>query len=238
MKLLTQNIKLKKDPKYNVWGLDLAPYTLSGYNTCAHAGVCKEVCIGVHSGFNKMPVALEAKIRRARQLFTNREQFLQDLHDDLSRLEKTKDKRPTFVRLNVDSDIPWESVDKTIFEHKLSFYDYTKYVSRAKRSVEGKMFSNYVLTYSLNEKSKPKDVSYLLDNGGNINMVVSIPYSTGGELPKHFQYNSKIYQTVDGDASDVRHSSTDGYSKIIMVRAKMRKNQIAEYVKKGFVVSA
>ncbi len=39
MKLLSKNTKLKKDKRYNTYGLSLAPHKYSGYNVCKDAGL-------------------------------------------------------------------------------------------------------------------------------------------------------------------------------------------------------
>ena len=239
MKILTQNNKLKKNPKYNTWGLDIAPHKTSGYNVCKFAGACAEVCIGIHSGLNKMPRALEAKIRKAKRFFEDRKGFMQDLHHDLTRLNESKDPRQICVRLNVDSDLPWEVIDPSLFDYSnIIFYDYTKYLTRAKQYVRNELPANYHLTYSWSEKSKKRDVNYILSKGGCLNMVCDVPYKPHNLLPipKRVQIASKTWKTYDADKTDERIPENNGQGLVTLVRAKFRMADIQHYVDRGFFV--
>lgn len=239
MKLLTQNTKLKKNPVYNTWGLDLAPHKLSGYNVCQFAGVCAQVCVGEHSGMNKMPVAKRAKIKRTKRFFEDRVNFMSDLHSDLKKLNESNDSRQCCVRLNVDSDLPWEVIDPTLFQYKnIIFYDYCKSIVRALKYVNGNLPENYHLTYSWNENSDKRKVNQLLSKGGRINMVLSVPYKGSNLLPvpKNITIASKTWPVIDGDLTDERIPQNDGKSKIVVVRAKFKKSRIQEFVDKKFFV--
>lgn len=239
MKILTQNSKLKKNPVYNTWGLDLAPHKVSGYNVCQFAGVCAEVCVGLHSGLNKMPAAKAAKIRKTKLFFEDRKNFLEQVHHDLNNLNKSKDPRKVCVRLNVDSDLPWEIIDPTIFKYEnITFYDYCKSPARALKYVNGEMPANYHLTYSWSEKSDVRKVNKILSNGGRINMVLNIPYKKSNLLPipKTVKIGTKTWKTVDGDLTDERIPENDGKGKAVIVRAKFKQARIQEFVDKGFFV--
>jgi hypothetical protein len=239
MKILTQNIKLKKNPVYNTWGLDLAPHKLSGYNVCQFAGVCSQVCVGEHSGMNKMPVAKQAKINRTKRFFEDRANFLADVHYDLDKINNSKDPRQACVRLNVDSDLPWEIIDPTLFQYKnIIFYDYCKSIKRALDYVNGNMPKNYHLTYSWNEKSDVRKVNKLLSSGGRINMVLDIPYRADNliPVPKTVNIGTKTWKVIDGDLTDERIPQNDGKSKVVVVRAKFKKSRIQEFVDKKFFV--
>ena len=240
MKLLTQNSKLKKNPKYNTWGLDIAPHKLSGYNTCKFAGLCAEVCVGEHSGLNKMPNAKNAKIRKAKMFFEEKNKFLEDLHNDLEKLNVCKDKRKALVRTNVDSDIPWEKIDPSIYQYdNITFYDYTKYINRSLEYVSGDMPKNYHLTYSWNENSDVRTVNRVLQKGGCINMVLGLRYKPNDlcKIPKFAQIGTKKYSVVDGDLTDERIPENDGEGKVVVVRAKTRIDLIQHYTDKGFFVN-
>lgn len=239
MKILTQNTKLKKNPVYNTWGLDIAPHKSSGYNVCKFAGVCAEVCVGEHSGLNKMPVAKQAKIRKAKRFFEDRKGFLDDLHYDLDKLNNSKDPRQACVRLNVDSDLPWEVIDRSLFDYEnIIYYDYTKYTSRAIQYVRGQMPSNYHLTYSWSERSDRRKTNYILSNGGTVNMVVDVPYKAKNLLPipSTVQIATKTWNTIDADLTDERIPENNGKGIITVVRAKFKQSRIQEFVDKGFFV--
>lgn len=239
MKILTQNSKLKKDPRFNIWGLDLAPYNTSGYNTCKHAGKCAEVCIGLHSGLNVMPTSIQAKINKTHMFFEEREKFFKFLHYDLNKLNNSEDERLTLVRGNVDSDLPWEVICPDIFNYSnITFFDYTKYTNRAIAFVKKELPKNYELTYSYNEKSDLRKVNYILKKGGRINLVSSIRYKYNDlkSIPDKVKIGTKTWKTVDGDLHDARLNKVDGKGKVVIVRAKTKKSLIPHYVKSGFFV--
>ena len=97
------------------------------------------------------------------------------------------------IRLNGTSDISFENT--TIFSDfpNVQFYDYTKVYKRALKHAEGKMPSNYHLTYSLNEDNY--DLAFnILKLGGNISAV----------FRKYIPEIFKGYKVVNADLSDLR----------------------------------
>ncbi len=235
MILLTTNKKLEKESGYTIMGLNLAPHNVSGYNVCPHAGACAEVCIGEHSGFMQMPSVRKSQIRKTKLFFEDRPRFLKELHQDLTKLSL---KDNPACRLNVDSDIPWESIDKTLFDYPITFYDYTKNPRRIQKYIEDKLPNNYYLTYSYSEKSDKTQVNKFLAAGANINVVFSIQYVSKSllPLPTKLKINTKEWEVVDGDLHDLRIPSIDGIGVVTGVRAKIRKDLIDTYVQKGFFV--
>lgn len=233
---MTTNAKLAKESGHTIYGLNLAPHKVSGYNVCPHAGECAKVCIGEHSGFMVMPNVRAAQIRKTKMFFEDRLNFLSLLHSDMSALEK----RPSpACRLNVDSDLPWEKLDPSLFNYNIIMYDYTKWFSRAKQYVEGNMPSNYYLTYSWSERSDKRKTNWLLNNGGNVNMVFSLRYKSGAllPLPNEVKIGTKWWPVVDADLHDLRIPSKDGIGVVTGVRAKTKASLIPEFVKSGFFVS-
>lgn len=238
MKLLTSNAKLSKDSGFSVAGLAFAPANKSGYEVCPDRGACTNCCVLYYSGRTVMPNVRKAMINRTRWFFEDRKSFLAQLHKELKNFAKRDNPA---IRLNVASDLPWESIDPTLFDYDIQFYDYTKTFSRWKACVEGDMPDNYNIVYSWNERSDKRAVNNLLSKGGNINVVYNAEYhpQSGkyGDLPKKLKIGSKTWQTVDGDLMDVRIPELDGKNKAVMVRFKgMKQKEREKYIKSGFVI--
>ena len=93
MKLFTTgNPKLMKGEKkgYLSFVLHLAPADLSGKNTCPKATEgCKQACLntagrgGIFKKGETTNVIQQARIRKTKMFFENREQFLADLESDI-----------------------------------------------------------------------------------------------------------------------------------------------------------
>ena len=136
--------------------LYLAPYTLSGYNTCAmaHIAECHEPCLN-SAGRGAFNSVQQARIRKTKMFYEDRDAFFAALIPDITRLIRKARKLGLIpvCRLNGTSDIKWENVDfwyegihyLNIFEMfpDLQFYDYTK---MANRNVDH--IPNYDLTFS------------------------------------------------------------------------------------------
>lgn len=235
MILLTTNSKLQKESGYTIMGLNLAPHKVSGYNVCPHAGACAEVCIGEHSGFMKMPNVRQSQVRKTKLFFEDRSLFLSQLHSDLETLSQ---KDNPACRLNVDSDIPWELIDRTLFDYPITYYDYTKNPRRVQKYIDGALPTNYHLTYSYSEKSDKAQVNKFLKAGANVNVVFSIQYISKSllPLPSSLKINTKEWEVVDADLHDLRIPEMDGSGVITGVRAKIKKSLIDKYVDIGFFV--
>ena len=97
--------------------------------------------------FNSVQAARVAKTRFYRENFP---EFSQQLVAEIATAEKTAKKKgmKLAIRLNLTSDIAWESVkidkEKTIMEifPTVVFYDYTKSIKRALKYGEGKFPHN------------------------------------------------------------------------------------------------
>ena len=236
MKLLSKNYKMEKDSKYPITGLSLAPATHSGRNVCPQSTKsCRDVCVLWFRGRTVMPNVRDAMIRRAQWLFEDQSAFLSQLHKEIGKLKET-----SAIRLNVASDLAWEKIDSSLFNYNHKFYDYTKVLKRAEKYASGSFHPNYQLTYSWNERSDKRKVNQLLKKGMNVAIVHDTPYDPQrgviGELPKGIKIGTKWHETVDGDQQDARLKEIDGEGKVVLLRAKMRKDQLDEYVGTGFVV--
>jgi len=122
LKLLsTGNPKLMKGEKqgYLSFILHLAPSILSGFNTCPMASNgCAAACLntagrgGMFKRGENTNAIQEARIRKTRQFFNDRETFMAQLVKDITLAIKQADRKgmiPVF-RLNGTSDIRWETV--------------------------------------------------------------------------------------------------------------------------------
>ena len=248
MKLLSNpmvNYKAKKNLKLKVysWYLSLAPSDISGYNVCPMANkvtqgedhklksACSSVCVA-HNGNGRYPNVINARIRKTKLFFEDRNTFMSLLIDDITKAIKESEKAgyiPTF-RLNAYSDILWENIrvnGKNIFEMfpDITFYDYTKIANR-------KTPSNYHLTVSY----FGNDIEYkkAIKNGSNVAMVFDT--QNNKKLPLPSEYNGM--KVIDGDLTDLRTKENDGSNVIVGLRAKMSKANIEKELQKdiSFVV--
>ena len=137
MKILsTGNPKILKGiaQGFNTYILHLAPYTLSGHNTCPKATPgCIASCLntagrgGMFKKGETTNMIQQARIRKTKQFFQNREQFFKDMVADI-RLGLKQSKRlgltPVY-RPNGTSDIAWEkyglTVDGVEYNNKIWF---------------------------------------------------------------------------------------------------------------------
>ena len=122
-------------------------------------------------------------------------------------------------RLNLTSDLPWENMIVSKFP-VLQFYDYTKHLKRFVRFLEGKLPSNYHLTYSRSEETPDTLVKSLCASGGNVAVV----------FRNHLPDKWLGLEVIDGDDSDLRFE--DGNGKIVGLLEK----GLAKKDKTGFVV--
>ncbi len=191
------NAKTALNVGYISGELSLAPAKTSGYNTCGGSSPgCAAACIGWSSGRNVMSTARDAKIRKTRLFFEDRDTFMTQLIADLAFLQR-KGKRnnlPVCVRLNCYSDIPWERVlidGRNVFEMfpDIQFYDYTALESRFKRPLP----NNLHLTFSRKEDNE-EATRKVCDAWQNVSVVFK------NKLPATW-YGKKV---INGDVSDLR----------------------------------
>lgn len=213
---------------YMVGILYLAPADLSGREVCtSRSPGCTEACYN-SAGRGAMQSVQDARIRKTNMFHEEKDQFLELLEHDIQLLcKKAGDGgyKPA-VRLNGTSDIPWEAHAKHLMEKypHVDFYDYTKIVVRAKRWAEGKLPSNYHLTFSRSEENWSQCLE-LLKMGVNVAAVFQ------GSIPTVYQG----FECVVGDGSDLRFldkPDASGRGKIIALlsRGKGKKDE------SGFVI--
>ena len=227
MKLLGVNsdAKTTKGTKYGYLTgiLYLAPAKQSGFEVCPSRSVgCTEACLYT-SGHGSFQNDKDARIRKTQWLFNDRPGFLQALRADVKALVKKAEKQGLVpcVRLNGTSDIGWEGVANDLMAEfsNVQWYDYTKIQARMMRYLEGKMPSNYHLTFSKSENNWDKCLE-VLKHGGNVAAVFN-------KLPETFM----DYAVIDGDKSDLRF--LDPFNVIVGLKAK----GMARKDKSGFVIT-
>jgi len=180
MQLLTKyNPKLAKNEKYGwkSFGLHLAPYKLGGKNICPNASKgCAAACLN-SAGQGVYDRVQEARVKKTKMFHEDRENFLRQLHKEITTKVKSAAKVGANVsfRLNLTSDVAWESVKldgKNFMDHfpTVQFYDYTKNLKRVLNSITGKFPKNYHLTFSRSE-SNDSACDIVLGCGGNLAVV-------------------------------------------------------------------
>jgi len=213
MKLLTLgNTKTVKGEAmgYQTYIMHLAPSTLSGYQTCPMASEgCASACLNT-AGRGRFTAIQEARIRKTKWFFENRESFMAQLVKDIQAAIR-KSAREGFVpvfRLNGTSDIRWETVRVGQFRNimemmpAVQFYDYTKLPNR--RNVP----SNYHLTFSRSESNE-----HLIPQGMNVAVVFdSLPDVWMGR------------KVIDGTETDLRFLDEQNVVVGLLAKGKAKKD--------------
>ena len=194
----------------------LAPSLNSGYETCAGKSEgCSAACLFT-AGRGAMNSVQQARIKKTKLFFENKELYLTYLNNDLTLLQKygKEHNMQVYVRLNGTSDLDFISLN--IFQKypTLKFYDYTKIKERLYLSLP----ENYKLTYSRDERTTNEEILTLI-NYANIAVVFD-------EVPSEY-LGLPVYE---GDLTDLRFE--DPLKHIIGLKAKARAKQDTS----GFVV--
>lgn len=234
MKLLsTGNPKVLKGmvQGYNTYILHLAPANLSGYETCPkRTNGCTAACLntagrgGMFKKGESTNVIQQARIRKTKQFFENRDQFMTDLVKDIELGIKQSIKKgliPVF-RLNGTSDIAFEKYAvirngiqyKNIFEafSDIQFYDYTKMLNRKVNDI-----ANYSLTFSAAD-GNDIDVIKAIQQGYNIATVFALKKTE--PMPEY--YNGR--PVFNGDESDLRFLDPKGVIVGLYAKGKAKKD--------------
>lgn len=202
MLLTTSNVKIMKGEKfgYRTFGIHFAPAKLSGKNVCPNASKgCAASCLNI-SGQGYYQRVQDARVKKTKYFFNDREKFLSELLENITTMARRSKKNsmvPCF-RLNLTSDIAWESIKingKNLMElfPDVQFYDYCKNPKRMLNFLGGKFPKNYHLTFSRSE-SNQTHCDIVMGCGGNVAMVFR------NTLPKTY----KGKRVIDGDESDLR----------------------------------
>ena len=230
MKLLsTGNPKVLKGMKqgYNTYILHLSPANVSGYETCAkRTAGCTAACLntagrgGMFKKGESTNVIQEARKRKTRMFFENREQFMQLLALDIQKAIRQSEKLgliPVF-RLNGTSDLAWEKYEvvdgKNIFQlfPEVQFYDYTKILGRKVAHIP-----NYHLTFSAAD-GNDADVLKAIASGMNVATVFGLKKTE----PMPETYNGRT--VFNGDESDLRFLDPKGVVVGLYAKGRAKKD--------------
>ena len=226
MKLLsTANPKIQKGAKlgYLSFILHLAPATLSGKETCPkRTAGCTAACLntagrgGMFKRGENTNMIQQARIRKTKMFFEDRDQFMEDLYADIRKGIKQAEKlglTPVF-RLNGTSDLAWEkyvvpSTGETIFElfPEVQFYDYTKVLGRKVKDIP-----NYHLTFSAAD-GNDKDVAKAVAQGMNVAMVFD-------KLPAEYMGRP----VINADDTDLRFLDPKGVIAGLKAKGRAKKD--------------
>lgn len=240
MKLLsTGNPKVLKGMAqgYNTYILHLAPADVSGYETCAkRTAGCTAACLntagrgGMFKKGESTNVIQEARKRKTRLFFENRELFMQLLVKDIELGIKQSAKIgliPVF-RLNGTSDLAFEKYEvvrngqifRNIFAAfpEVQFYDYTKILGRKVKDI-----ANYQLTFSAAD-GNDADVYRAIAEGLNVAVVFGIKKTL--PMPESFLGRP----VFNGDESDLRFLDPKGVVVGLYAKGKAKKD-VSGFVK-------
>jgi len=224
---INTNYKTIKSEKVGVLTgiIYMSPYNLSGKNVCPGASAgCAAACLNT-AGRGAMGVVQKARLKKTNRFWDDRKQFLQDLVNEITALEKRAAAKglKAAVRLNGTSDLPYErykvgDTGMNIMQlfPEVQFYDYTKLENRI---VGQKLPANYHLTFSRAEDNDHKLEDVLKHTSA------AVVFS--GELPSKW----RGYPVIDGDEHDARFTDA-GPGVIIGLTAKGK----ARHDASGFVV--
>ena len=185
---------------------------------------CAAACLNT-AGRGAMGVVQKARLKKTNRFWDDRKQFLQDLVNEITALEKRAAAKglKAAVRLNGTSDLPYErykvpGTGKNIMQlfPEVQFYDYTKLENRI---VGQTLPANYHLTFSRAEDNDHKLEAVLKHTSA------AVVFS--GELPETW----RGYPVIDGDEHDARFTDA-GPGVIIGLTAKGK----ARHDASGFVV--
>ena len=231
MKLLsTGNPKVLKGQKqgYNTYILHLAPANLSGHETCPkRTAGCTAACLntagrgGMFKKGETTNVIQQARIRKTKLFFDNRDEFFHQLINDIELAIKQSARLgliPVF-RLNGTSDLSFEKYSimgtgKNIFQlfPQVQFYDYTKILGRKVSHIP-----NYHLTFSAAD-GNDTDVLNAIAQGYNVATVFGIKKTQ----PMPDTYNGR--PVFNGDESDLRFLDPKGVIVGLYAKGKAKKD--------------
>ena len=213
--------------------LYMTPYKImvdgKSFNSCSMAkqASCIDACLYT-AGRGQMSNVQTARQRKAEWFYRDRDSFMQQLHEDITKFSAYCHKRgiQPCVRLNGTTDIRWELIklgDYNIFESHpdVQFYDYTKISNRKCKDIP-----NYHLTWSYSNANP--EYAKLLDKALEQGMNAAVVYRTA-----YHKTTWQGYPVVDGDSDDLRFLDPKG-GHIVALYAKGK----AKKDTSGFVVDS
>lgn len=181
--------------------LYLAPYTMSGTNVCANAGLakCFNACLK-SAGRGAMQTVEMSRLRKTLFFLQYRDEAIAMIKNEIAVFEKRAAKQNfvLLVRLNGTSDLRWENYGIMQAFPNVQFYDYTKLANR--KNVP----ANYDLTFSY---SGVPEFQKQVDLAVNAGMRLAVVFRKRDTV-EHMLANGETFHgmpVVDGDDTDVRH---------------------------------
>lgn len=204
--------------------LYLSPYNLNdtGKNICPFATKgCSDACLN-SAGRGKFSNVQLARRRKTNLFFSDRKLFLQQLVDDLTKINKKaiKENKLIYIRLNGTSDIDFNQLLMRYFGisfvsfGSLRFYDYTKDKNKALKYPAYSEYDVYRVTYSRKETDTDLDIKMLLGVGVNVAAVFA------NELPETYLG----YPVINGDLTDLRFNDPAGVIVGLKAKGKAKKD--------------
>ena len=216
---------------YLIKRLNLAPSTISGFNTCGSASPgCIDACLNEAGNPVFMPQKTLGRVNRTHLLFKEEAKFISMITREIRNHEiycKKNNKIPV-VRMNTTSDVMFERKKFSFMQNfpNVQFYDYTKHFNRMIKYLKGELPSNYHLTFSRNEKNDFQ-ATQVLKAGGNVAVVFR------KELPETY----KGFKVITGDEHDLRF--LDDKNVVVGLKEKLTLNKKTRKLERnysGFVV--
>lgn len=204
--------------------LYLSPFNLndSGKNVCPWASkACAEACLN-SAGRGRFTTVQLARRRKSNLFFSDRKLFLQQLVEDLTKINKKaiKENKLIYIRLNGTSDIDFNQLLLRYFGisfvtfGSLRFYDYTKDKNKALKYPAYSEYDVYRVTYSRKETDTDMDIKMLLGVGVNVAAVFA------NELPETYLG----YPVINGDLTDLRFNDPTGVIVGLKAKGKAKKD--------------
>ena len=206
--------------------LYLHPSKIEGREMCPFASKgCRMACLNT-AGRGAMASVQMARIERTRKYVLNREDFFNQLHNEIQSFSKyyVNKGKEVAIRLNGTSDQPLvETMFKQVrrFNYNIVFYDYTKNHKKAgtRYGIDG---NRYVVTFSYSEKEGAKSQALdVLKRGGLVAVVFDkLPNTWNG------------YRVIDGDERDDLMVDIEGPAVIGLKAKGQAKNDTSGFVVK------
>ena len=210
----------KESDKYLTFILHLRPINTK---ICPFQNVakCKEACLNTAGLGGGYPSIQKARQRKTDLFLNNRDEFMRQLFDDLTKIEKyctNKGKIPA-VRLNGTSDIQYELIKVNglnVFDtfQNITFYDYTKIPNRKVSHIK-----NYSLTWSYSEADKKYS-----------NYFDTVPNNSAVVFRDKFPFYFKGKKVINGDLTDLRFLDPKNIVVGLKAKGKAKKDNT------GFVI--
>ena len=230
--LSTANPKIQKGAKlgYLSFILHLSPSDVAGAgNTCPKATAgCKAACLntagrgGMFTPEQGTNTIQEARKRKTRQFFADKQAFAEVLKGDIRKAIKYAAKQgltPVF-RLNGTSDIAWEKYGIIEEFPTVQFYDYTKIIGRKVAHLP-----NYHLTFSAAD-GNDADVAKAIEQGMNVTVVFD-------KIPETYMGKA----VFDADDTDLRFLDPKGAVLGLKAKGRARKDTTG-FVKRTIMMKA